>query len=191
MALTRRCRRPSAADWSAPWPIVSMSIRTAGLSGSAARHLTAGSALTVTAASRRSSRGHGLWRRARALSGWSLRFRSSGSGRRGPRRRSGRSCSPPAGPLRGCAHCRRISRGRGSTSAPTAARQGRSMAASKPRSATSCGPATDCTAPPWPAPRRGGRCCWRSSTTTRACWSVGAGAAARTCSAWRPRCARG
>jgi putative transposase len=40
------------------------------------------------------------------------------------RRRSGTSCSPPAGPLLGCGRCRRISPGRGSTSARTAARQG-------------------------------------------------------------------
>ena len=41
---------------------------------------------------------------------WSWRFVLSVSGRSGPRRRLGRSCSLPAGPLRGCGRCRRISR---------------------------------------------------------------------------------
>jgi len=41
--------------------------------------------------------------------------------------------------------------------------------------------------PRWPARRRGGRCCWRSSTITRGCWSGGGGELARTCSGWRPR----
>ena len=69
--------------------------------------------------------------------------------------------------------------------------QGRSMDASKPGCATSCGPGTGCTVPSSLAPRRVGRCCWRSSMITPACWSGGGGAPARTSSAWRPRCAPG
>jgi putative transposase len=42
-----------------------------------------------------------------------LAFRLNGSGRSGPRRRSGRSCSRSAGPPRACGRCRRISPGRG------------------------------------------------------------------------------
>ena len=56
---------------------------------------------------------------------------------------------------------------KGSTSAPTAARRGRSTAASRPRSATSCGRGMGCTARSWPGARRAGRSCWRSSMTTR------------------------
>ena len=43
----------------------------------------------------------------------------------------------------------------------------------------------------WPVTRRGGRCCSGSSMITHGCWSDGGGAPARTCSAWRRRCAQG
>ena len=185
----------SAAGWSARSPTVSMSGRTAGWSGSRARRWMSGSARIVTAGSRRSfpqprvvplRTPAGMLELAFALKRErpertaaqvrEIMLATAGEGDHVPGLRTLQTHLARAGAER--------PRGR-----PLAG-EGLWPLRSRPR-ATSCGPGTGCTAPSWPARRRGGRCCWRSSMITPGCWSGGGGAPARTCSAWRPRCAPG
>ena len=85
-----------------------------------------------------------------------LAFHSSASGRSGPRRRSGRSCSPPAamtGRCRGCGLCRRISRAQGQHPRGRP-HPGEGLWPFEAAVRNELGPGTGCTAPRWPAPPR-------------------------------------
>ena len=193
MRPTPDCRRRSAAGWSVRSPTGTTWGRTVGWSGSAARRWDGGSARTVMAGSRRlfPSRAWSTPRtpagaaRARVPveAGAAGADRGAGPGdhARHRRRRSGAGVADVADAPRSSGAQRSCGRPR---------RRGRSMAASRPRCATSCGRGMACTAPSWPAPAR--RAVLLAFIDDHCgCWSAGGGAPARTCSGWRPRCAQG
>ena len=190
---TRRCRRPSAAGWSARWPSVSTSARTGGWSGSRARRWIGGSARIARAGLTRWSRSRGGSRRARRPRCWSWRSRCK-------RERPARTAAQVHGIMLAAGEraCRRLR-----TMQTHLARAGLNVRAdgrspgkvygrfeaARAQRVVDRGRA----ARPDAGRRRGapGGAAGVHRRPLAGCWSASGGAPARTCSGWRPRCARG